>query len=391
MKDVKILHLSNSDIRIDPRIIKELKALEELDYQRCLAIGIDRVDDQGLNIADMAGDVKAEIVTCQIKSYRGMFNKFPRQIAYFFRLLEITYKFAIAGIRFNPNVVHCHGPFVLLAGVVIKLFKGCKLVYDAHELESNKNGQSMIVSKSILLIEKISWKSVDLLISVSDSILEWYNKKLGEKPVVLILNSPAVQGICNSEGITRSGLNYFRQLYNIPPDKKIFLYLGAFIPGRGIEHLLMIFNSKISNAHIVFMGYGKLSPMINEFADRSSNIHVHRTLPQDEFLTIASSADIGVCMIENISLSDYYSLPNKFFEYIFAGLTVLGSNFPEIRKYVEKYSLGMCCEADRCSLESAIVKISAEPRLDPRIKVHELSWEYQAEKLVASYNLIIMT
>jgi glycosyltransferase involved in cell wall biosynthesis len=389
MKNIKILHLSNSDIRIDPRIIKELKALEKLDYKHCLGIGIDRVDDQGLNISDMAGEVKAEIVTCQIKSYRGIFNKIPRQIAYFFRLLEITYKFTIAGIRFKPNIVHCHGPFVLLAGVIIKLFNGCKLVYDAHELESNKNGQSLIVSKSVLLIEKISWKSVDLLVSVSDSILEWYNKKLGMKPVVLILNSPQSQNIFKSEGKIKNNSNYFRHLYKIAPDKKIFLYLGAFIPGRGIEHLLTIFKSKISNAHIVFMGYGKLGPMITDYANSSSNIHIHHALPQNEFIAIASSADIGVCMIENISLSDYYSLPNKFFEYIFAGLTVLGSNFPEIRKYIEKYSLGMCCEADSESLESSILNISAQPRLYPINGVHELSWEYQAEKLVKSYNSII--
>ena len=389
MKNIKILHLSNSDIRIDPRIIKELNALEELNYEGCLAIGIDRVDDQGLNISDMAGDVKAQIVTCKIKSYRGLFNKIPRQLAYFFRLLEITCKFTLAGIRFKPNIVHCHGPFVLVAGVIIKFINGGKLVYDAHELESNKNGQSLIVSKSILLIEKISWKSVDLLISVSDSILEWYIKKFGQKPSVLILNSPQVSNIYNSIEKTKSNSDYFRQIYNIEADKKIFLYLGAFIPGRGIEQLLRIFKSKISNSHIVFMGYGKLGSMITDYADGSSNIHLHHALPQNEFINIASSADIGLCMIENISLSDYYSLPNKFFEYIFAGLTVLGSNFPEIRKYIEKYSLGICCEADDGSLESAIINISVKPRLYPRNGVHDLSWEFQAEKLVSAYNSII--
>ncbi len=382
---MKILHLSNSDIRIDPRIIKELKALEKLDFDDCIGLGIDRVDDQGLNIPDMAGDVKAEILTCQIKSYRGIFNKIPKQLAYVFGLLEITYKFSIAGIRFRPNIIHCHGPFVLLAGVIIKFFNGGKLIYDAHELESNKNGQSLIVSKSVFLIEKISWKSVDLLISVSDSILEWYKKKLGEKQTVLVLNSPQIQNeSINNEKIEKNS-NYFRKLYKIAPDKKIFLYLGAFVPGRGIEQLLSIFESKISNAHIVFMGYGKLQQIITTYADRSSNIHIHKALPQDKFISIAASADIGVCMIEKISLSDYYSLPNKFFEYIFAGLTVLGSNFPEISKYIEKYSLGLCCEADNYSLECTILKISTEPKIYQKSRPYELSWEFQAEKLVAAY------
>ena len=79
---------------------------------------------------------------------------------------------------------------MLPIGYFIKRIKKCKLFYDAHELESNKNGQTKFMSWGTLFIEKKIWKSIDLLISVSDSIIKWYEKNLGTIENVLILNSP---------------------------------------------------------------------------------------------------------------------------------------------------------------------------------------------------------
>ena len=44
------------------------------------------------------------------------------------------------GIKFE--VIHCHDTLVLPIGYLLKKIKKSKLIYDAHELESNKKGQS---------------------------------------------------------------------------------------------------------------------------------------------------------------------------------------------------------------------------------------------------------
>ena len=64
------------------------------------------------------------------------------------------------------------------------------------------------------------------------------------------------------------------------------------------------------------------------------------------FGTYTASADIGLCIPENLGLSYFLSLPNKLFEYVAAGLPVIGSNFPEIANIIHEWHVGLTAEAD---------------------------------------------
>ena len=77
---------------------------------------------------------------------------------------------------------------------------------------------------------------------------------------------------------------------------------------------------------------------------KNSNIHLHKKVPHNQVVNLIKSADVGICIIENVSLSDYYCLPNKLFEYSFAGLRVIGSDFPEISNYILSNKLGEVCK-----------------------------------------------
>jgi len=90
-------------------------------------------------------------------------------------------------------------------------------------------------------------------------------------------------------------------------------------------------------------------------------------------------------------LSDYYCLPNKLFEYCFAEIPVLASNFPDISETVEKYNLGKCTELDSDNIYKAIKEFEDMDEL-PRINaqdLYELSWGAQEEKLIKLYGRLI--
>jgi glycosyltransferase involved in cell wall biosynthesis len=63
-------------------------------------------------------------------------------------------------------------------------------------------------------------------------------------------------------------------------------------------------------------------------------------LPFQELQQYTSIADVGVSLDKPLHLNYAYSLPNKLFDYIHAGLPVLVSDLPELRRVVETYNIG---------------------------------------------------
>jgi glycosyltransferase involved in cell wall biosynthesis len=92
-------------------------------------------------------------------------------------------------------------------------------------------------------------------------------------------------------------------------------------------------------------------------------------------------------------LSDYYSLPNKLFEYAFAGLPILASDFPEIRKIVDKYSLGYYTDNNIEKIEETIISLqnlTIKKANEFNFKnLDELSWIAQENRLQNLYDNLL--
>lgn len=376
----KILHLSPTDIRYDSRILKELKAVQKIENTTLVAFGIDDSEGHKYETEQMPFIKVFNIATKNLKFL-------PRPVRYFLNLIEAFIRMVFPGIKYKPDVIHCHDTLYLPIAKMIKLFCGSKLIYDAHELESDKAGQSKILSKYTLFIEKMLWKDIDILISVSPSIIDWYDKHLGKKKSVLILNSP----LLDTSPKEKSKNNYLREKFNIPEGKKIFLYLGIISEvGRGVNLYLDVFQRKEVDSHIVFIGYGEYVDEIKKIALNNENIHYHPAVPHHQVVEVSTSADVGLCLVEAVSLSDYYCLPNKLFEYAFSELYILASDFPDIRKIVDEYDLGKCSSLNAENLFE-IVKDVQHSDLDNRVKkdLYPLSWNFQGSELLKLYHNIL--
>ena len=377
-KKQKILHLTHTDIYYDNRILKELKALSDISTYEIFAMGVG--DREGGSRTKLPVNATVKILTLLSKKIRWM----PKFIRHPLNLLELFVPMSFFGIRHRPAIVHCHDTLVLPVGWVISFFSGAKLVYDAHELESDKNGQTSFLSRGTLWIEKICWPRIDMLISVSPSILRWYNEKLGFKRNALILNSPLMPSGSAGKSVCPDD-RYFHRLYNIPDAELVFIYVGVLVQGRGIELLLKAFSQFSVNSHVVFIGSGVLETEIAAVSRSNHKVHLHEPVPHEEVVTLVKNADVGLCIIENISLSDYYCLPNKLFEYCFSGLPVLASNFPDIVDLVSRHKLGMCTHVDLKAVTEALKEIELAPMTFNPEKISELSWHEQSNRLVQLY------
>ena len=70
--------------------------------------------------------------------------------------------------------------------------------------------------------------------------------------------------------------------------------------------------------------------------------------------------DYGLCLIEDVSLSDQLSMPNKLFEYMQAGLPVVASDLPEIASTVRDTGIGILVDISLDDLEIAIQALAKE-------------------------------
>jgi glycosyltransferase involved in cell wall biosynthesis len=285
----------------------------------------------------------------------------------------------------NLSVIHCHSLSDLPIGVLLKLAnRGVKLVYDAHELETERNGLTGISKKLSKIKEWVLMRFVDHTLVVSESISRWYREHYNGRQITVVKNIPS-----NDHTVLQwPARSIFRDRFNIESGL-VFLYQGALMRGRGIELLLNAFSRVQGNKHIVFMGYGSYEDEIKKFAATFKNIHFHEAVRPDEVMQYTVGADVGVCLIENTCLSYYYSLPNKLYEYTLAGMPVIVSQFPEMSKLVSEFENGwgtLVCEEELLNLIERIDSPGVETKRQNSIKNRgRIGWDLEANKLLAVY------
>jgi len=161
------------------------------------------------------------------------------------------------------------------------------------------------------------------------------------------------------------------------------------VPGRGIKKYLEVFSNESINSHILFVGWGQYEELIQSKVYQSKNIHLHEPVDHIDIVPLVKDCDYGLCVINAESLSDYFCLPNKLFEYCFANLPVLASDLPEISRVLKKYDFGMVCSDNIKYIAQSVDEMSKTKKKYSFKNIEELSWEEQEKKLIKNYDLLL--
>jgi glycosyltransferase involved in cell wall biosynthesis len=138
--------------------------------------------------------------------------------------------------------------------------------------------------------------------------------------------------------------------------EKIVLYQGALNLGRGLELAIRAIQHTL-NTRLILIGRGdeenKLKELVNhlELGDRVT--FLGRISP-DRLAGFTMQADLGISLEEDLGLNYRFSLPNKVFDYIQAGVPVLVSDLPEVRALVERYGVGLVSQTNDPELLGAL-------------------------------------
>ena len=377
----RILILTHTDVSSDSRIIKT-QQVARLRGRTTLSLGVSDPTTRGY--AQTSDALNIVLKARRIRDYISKRHSLRRPLQRFFftvMYLEVATKMLVKGIAFRPRIVHCNDWFVLPIAVLIKFFSRSSLVYDAHELESETTPDSNVPGKLVLRVETLLWFAVDFFTTVSPSIQDWYQKNLGPKPSQVILNSPVLlEELAQIESLPKM---YFREKFNIPPSSQIYLYIGMLSVGRGIDTILEAFRRTKTDSVAIFLGQGNYRERIIHSAESRGNVFVHERVDHTKVIEIARNADFGLCLIENVSLSDYFCIPNKLLEYAFAGLEIVASDLPEIQRVVEEFEIGKCFDNSPEQLMKVLEwnKKTGTVSQIKNAKLEPLSWQIQAKKL----------
>ena len=306
----------------------------------------------------------------------------------------------------KADCISCHDLIALFIGWMSTWFlpreKKPHLVYDSHEFEigRNTNGKRGRLRKMLVTrLEKFLIGKSSFSIMVNDSIADEVQRihELKERPVV-VRNIPNLWSI--DEKVCRMKKEEILSLMGLPKDTFLMMYHGGVMPGRGIEVLLECVGQAQGLA-LVILGYGE-KQYIKDLKAKAAALEIekkvffHDAVNIDSLWRYIGAADVGMVTIPARSKSYYYMLPNKFFENIQALTPIIGSNFPEIKKIIKQYDIGICVNPERADeIIDAIEKMRRDRQMYIRFKKNlelakkELCWEKESRILEEAYLILL--
>jgi glycosyltransferase involved in cell wall biosynthesis len=301
------------------------------------------------------------------------------------KTLAINRRMIKVGLEEQADVYHSHDLNTLYVGAMCKRKTGARLVYDSHELQTERNRMTKWWRRWAAWNEKRWLPYADGMIVASPSWIDINRQKYGKVPdaSVSIINTPALETIDEPRDL--------RGELEIPEDAPILLYQGSIQENRGIEPAIDAI-TLLPKAVLVVIGYGYHRPTLEADVRKrglTERVKFYGPIPNDELLEWTAAADIGMCNIVNSSLSYYTSLPNKLFEYIIAGVAVIGSDSPEIGRIVQEEGVGEVADpVDAESLAAATRKILSDLdsyRAATKPAAEKYNWGIEEQKLLDLY------
>lgn len=377
----RILHISATPIVSASRLFKEATAA------RAQGMSV-----QALGLGD-SGLRKSEVRPCgsdieRVRLWsRGLPKSLPFQLVKFTEwTLRLLAKISVR----RPDIIHCHSLSTLTVGVLGKWFGGARLLYDAHELETERNGLYGLRQKLARRLERRLIRFADHTIVVGPRIMDWYENKYPGIRISCVRNVPDTD---RSEGDARNGRLDIRAAIDASEEDVVLLYLGGLTPGRGIEFLCQAFSSAsndLSKYHMVFIGYGPQVAYIEECAKNTGSIHYFPAVAPEDVVATAGTADIGVCLLSSTALSYRYALPNKLFEYVTAGVPVIvNDDYPEMADFVSRFECGWHVPLSSWAFIELLRKLTPiqinKARTGALIAADENRWATEAATLINIY------
>jgi len=268
----------------------------------------------------------------------------------------------------------------ILPCLYVSKIKNIIRIYDAHELftELKEVVSRPSIHNRWLRIEKKAVAQFKHGYTVSQGIAEIFKQRYGVE-YACIRNMPVLKDIPASA-----------------IQEKFLLYQGAVNEARAFEWLIPAM--KKIKTELVVCGTGNFMEQLRSLIKEhqvENKVYLRGQLFPKQLWEVSCRGYVGISIAENIGLNQYLALPNKFFDYIQAGLPQVTMDFPEYKRINDQYDIALLIPAaDPEMIASAVNKLLDDTVLYERLRQNclkarlELNWQKEETRLLAYYSNI---
>ncbi|MBS1634825.1 MAG: glycosyltransferase [Bacteroidetes bacterium] len=369
----KILILSYSHLKSDPRVMRQIEALR----------GLYTVETCGLSSSEADGIVHHAIY--QIPPF-SLFRKIKRVLFFYFRLYDLYYwddmrKELAATFQKNDYTAIIANDIQTLP-LALLISAGKENVYfDAHEyhpkeFEDNTSWRLFHKPYVSYLCKKYIPRAAAFS-TVAEGIAKQYEKFIGKKPE-LITNA------------TR-----FHPLNPNPvnPEHIKLIHHGAAIRSRKIECMIDMANLLDKRFSMDFMLVGndrEYTDILKQRAGKNPGIRFIEPVSSSDICPFTNAYDLGIFLLPPTNFNYLHALPNKLFEFLQARLGIVVSPNPEMAAFVNTSRLGIVSsDYTPEAMADAINKLTTAQITAFKQQAHAIAQQESAEANIRRIQAII--
>jgi len=354
----KIAHLSSVHKDGDVRIFHKMcSSLAENGYEVHLVL------------AGVQERVEKDVKIWSVEKAKGRLSRF-------WNTVNNVYDKAV---EIDADIYHIHDPELLRIGKKL-IKKGKKVIYDSHE-----DLPRQIMGKPYLKFRKI----VSLW-------AEGYENRATKKMTAIVGATPHITNRFSKINSNSVNINNYPiltefNMENSDTKRTDICYAGGITEIRGIHEIVSIADGSFPLVLAGPIGSGKLEEEITNHSNWK-NIDYKGQVSRVEVKTIYSKSLAGLVILHPIE-AHKTAQPNKIFEYMNAGIAVIGSNFDLWKEIIEDGSCGICVDPLKPEeIKNAIEQLLSDPKEaekmgqnGQRLVKEKYNWDNEKEKLLKLY------
>ncbi|WID98761.1 glycosyltransferase [Bosea vestrisii] len=285
----------------------------------------------------------------------------------------------------RPDLVIAHDYHTCPPAAELARHSGAAFVVDCHEYARDEypgNPRWMARERPFVVALQDDYLArADAVTTVSDGIARLLDRDQR-------LKRPA---------ITVRSLPFFREMPLRPVGEMIeVLYHGIVGPERGLEVSIQSVRDWRPDYRLTIRGNGESAYVdalkaLSHEAGVGGRVRFEPAVPFGEIIPAANQADIGLFVQSDLSPQKRLALPNKFFEYVMAGLALCIADLPEMAALLQRHDLGVLARHLRPDAVAEAVNSLSRDRImhykaQALAAARVLNWESEQRIMIALFD-----